>query len=129
MRSFPSLGLWCCLSTTLIGTLLMAGPPASSIPGVAVAQTAGAQTAGAQTAGAQTAGGGAPANAPPAVAEINGRLPPGYERPAPNPRQSRSVVMARNGMAATSQPLAVQAALRVLQAGGTPPTPRLPPVP
>jgi gamma-glutamyltranspeptidase/glutathione hydrolase len=103
MRSFPSLGLWCCLSTTLIGTLLMAGPPASSTPGVAVAQGTG---------------GGSATSAAPAVAEINSRLPPGYERPAPNPRQSRSVVMARNGMAATSQPLAVQAALRVLQAGG-----------
>ena len=44
---------------------------------------------------------------------------PGFERPADNPRQSRSVVMARRGMVATSQPLAVQAGLQVLQQGGT----------
>ncbi|MFM8584718.1 MAG: gamma-glutamyltransferase [Planctomycetaceae bacterium] len=47
------------------------------------------------------------------------RPAPGFERPADNPRQSRSVVMARRGMVATSQPLAVQAGLRVLQQGGT----------
>ncbi|HEV3484821.1 MAG TPA: gamma-glutamyltransferase, partial [Vicinamibacterales bacterium] len=40
------------------------------------------------------------------------------DRPAPNPRATRSVVMARNGMIATSQPLASAAGLRVLQQGG-----------
>jgi gamma-glutamyltranspeptidase/glutathione hydrolase len=40
------------------------------------------------------------------------------DRPAPNPRATRSVVMARNGAIATSQPLASAAGLRVLQQGG-----------
>jgi gamma-glutamyltranspeptidase/glutathione hydrolase len=40
------------------------------------------------------------------------------DRPAPNPRATRSVVMARNGAIATSQPLATAAGLRVLQSGG-----------
>jgi gamma-glutamyltranspeptidase / glutathione hydrolase len=40
------------------------------------------------------------------------------DRPAPNPRSTRSVVMARNGVIATSQPLASAAGLRVLQQGG-----------
>src|ERR687894_2891562 len=40
------------------------------------------------------------------------------DRPAPNPRATRSVVMARNGLIATSQPLASAAGLRVLQQGG-----------
>src|SRR5688572_26806631 len=40
------------------------------------------------------------------------------DRPAPNPRASRSVVMARNGIIATSQPLASAAGLAVLQQGG-----------
>jgi gamma-glutamyltranspeptidase/glutathione hydrolase len=40
------------------------------------------------------------------------------DRPAPNPRSTRSVVMARNGLIATSQPLASAAGLRVLQQGG-----------
>lgn len=42
----------------------------------------------------------------------------GYDRPAPNPHQSRSVVIARHGMVATSQPLAAQAGLEVLRGGG-----------
>jgi gamma-glutamyltranspeptidase/glutathione hydrolase len=40
------------------------------------------------------------------------------DRPAPNPRATRSVVMARRGMIATSQPLASAAGLKVLQQGG-----------
>jgi gamma-glutamyltranspeptidase / glutathione hydrolase len=40
------------------------------------------------------------------------------DRPAPNPRATRSVVMARNGVIATSQPLASAAGLQVLQSGG-----------
>src|ERR671919_1965670 len=40
------------------------------------------------------------------------------DRPAPNPRATRSVVMARNGLIATSQPLASAAGLGVLQQGG-----------
>jgi gamma-glutamyltranspeptidase/glutathione hydrolase len=40
------------------------------------------------------------------------------DRPAPNPHATRSVVMARNGVIATSQPLATAAGLRVLQNGG-----------
>jgi gamma-glutamyltranspeptidase/glutathione hydrolase len=47
---------------------------------------------------------------------ISGQAP--GDRPAPNPRATRSVVMARNGMIATSQPLASAAGLRVLQQGG-----------
>ena len=45
-----------------------------------------------------------------------GQLP--GDRPAGNPRATRSVVMARNGVVATSQPLASAAGLRVLQQGG-----------
>jgi gamma-glutamyltranspeptidase/glutathione hydrolase len=40
------------------------------------------------------------------------------DRPAPNPRATRSVVLARNGIIATSQPLASAAGLAVLQNGG-----------
>ena len=40
------------------------------------------------------------------------------DRPTPNPRATRSVVMARNGVIATSQPLASAAGLQVLQSGG-----------
>ena len=40
------------------------------------------------------------------------------DRPTPNPRSTRSVVMARNGVIATSQPLASAAGLHVLQNGG-----------
>jgi gamma-glutamyltranspeptidase/glutathione hydrolase len=41
-----------------------------------------------------------------------------HDRPAGPPHKSRSAVVARDGMAATSQPLATAAALRVLQQGG-----------
>src|SRR3954464_1265475 len=43
---------------------------------------------------------------------------PAGDRPAGNTRGTRSVVMARNGAIATSQPLATAAGLRVLQDGG-----------
>jgi len=42
----------------------------------------------------------------------------GYDRPVGDPHQSRSVVLARNGMVATSQPLAAQAGLDILKSGG-----------
>ncbi len=42
----------------------------------------------------------------------------GYHRPAKNPHQSRSVVIARRGIVATSQPLAALAGLDVLKQGG-----------
>src|SRR6476620_6579585 len=41
-----------------------------------------------------------------------------HDRPSGPPHQPRSAVIARNGMAATSQPLATAAAIRVLQDGG-----------
>jgi len=40
------------------------------------------------------------------------------DRPAANPHSTRSVVMGRNGMIATSQPLASAAGLKVMQDGG-----------
>src|SRR6516225_3290422 len=43
---------------------------------------------------------------------------PAGDRPAGNTRGTRSAVMARNGVIATSQPLATAAGLRVLQSGG-----------
>lgn len=42
----------------------------------------------------------------------------GYDRPFGDPQQSRSVVIARHGMVATSHPLAAQVGLDVLKAGG-----------
>ena len=42
----------------------------------------------------------------------------GYDRPFGDPQQSRSVVYAKHGMVATSHPLAAQAGVEVLQAGG-----------
>ncbi len=50
------------------------------------------------------------------TASAGGQAP--GDRPAPNPRATRSVVMARNGIIATSQPLASAAGLAVLQQGG-----------
>src|SRR5215813_13902819 len=45
-------------------------------------------------------------------------LPRPGDRPAANPFSTRSVALARNGMIATSQPLASAAGLKVLQDGG-----------
>ncbi len=41
-----------------------------------------------------------------------------YDRPGKNPHQSRSVVIGKNGVVSTSQPLASQAGLDILKAGG-----------
>src|SRR5687767_5915884 len=57
----------------------------------------------------------------PVVAVVVGTMfmqQPAGDRPAGNTRGTRSVVMARNGAIATSQPLATAAGLRVLQSGG-----------
>ena len=43
----------------------------------------------------------------------------GYERSGEMRNQSRSVVMAKHGLVATSHPLAAQAGLDVLKAGGS----------
>ena len=43
----------------------------------------------------------------------------GSDRPTGQPFASRSEVIAANGMAATSQPLATQAAIEILRAGGS----------
>jgi gamma-glutamyltranspeptidase/glutathione hydrolase len=52
------------------------------------------------------------------IATISSHAQVPGDRPAPNPRATRSVVMARNGIIATSQPLASAAGLAVLQQGG-----------
>ncbi|MFI5460998.1 MAG: gamma-glutamyltransferase [Isosphaerales bacterium] len=46
------------------------------------------------------------------------RLASAGDRPAGPPHKTRSAVMARQGMAATSQPLATATAIRILQQGG-----------
>src|SRR5215813_12540285 len=51
-----------------------------------------------------------------AVAIVEGQGP--GDRPAANPRATRSMVLGTNGMIATSQPLASAAGLKVLQDGG-----------
>ena len=57
-------------------------------------------------------------SAEPKTSPPGGPILAGYDRPGSNPRQSRSEVMALNGIVATSQPLAAQAGLDVLKAGG-----------
>jgi hypothetical protein len=52
----------------------------------------------------------------PAMTILSAQLP--GDRPAGNPRGTRSPVLARNGVIATSQPLASAAGLQVMQEGG-----------
>ncbi len=42
----------------------------------------------------------------------------GYDRPGSDPKQSRSMIVAKHGIVATSQPLAAQVGLDVLKRGG-----------
>jgi len=53
-----------------------------------------------------------------AVAFVEGQGQGPGDRPAANPRATRSMVLGTNGMIATSQPLASAAGLKVLQDGG-----------
>ncbi len=55
----------------------------------------------------------------PALCADGAVLGPGeYDRPGTNPHQSRSMLTAKHGIVATSQPLAAQTGLDVLKAGG-----------
>ena len=71
------------------------------------------QSATTQTATAADEPSSAGSAAPPEVARA------GYHRPVGVPNQSRSVVLAKHGIVATSHPLAAQAGLDILQQGGT----------
>src|ERR1700704_5934819 len=51
-------------------------------------------------------------------AQVPDNRPRPGDRPAANPHSTRSAVFGRNGMIATSQPLASAAGLKVLQDGG-----------
>src|SRR5437868_222503 len=57
-----------------------------------------------------------------AISDLSDELGPqtalGFDRQGKFPQQGRSAVIAPHGMVATSQPLAVQAGLRILQQGG-----------
>jgi gamma-glutamyltranspeptidase/glutathione hydrolase len=59
------------------------------------------------------------ADEPAAAADTPADTLAGYHRPSGVPNQSRSVVIAKHGIVATSQPLAAQAGLDVLKRGGT----------
>lgn len=50
--------------------------------------------------------------------ELGAQTALGFDRQGKFPQQGRSAVIAQHGMVATSQPLAVQAGLRILQQGG-----------
>ncbi|HZD54229.1 MAG TPA: gamma-glutamyltransferase, partial [Woeseiaceae bacterium] len=54
-----------------------------------------------------------------AAAAMAGVTSRGFERPAGKPFASRSEIIATNGMAATSQPLATQIAIESLKSGGS----------
>lgn len=57
-------------------------------------------------------------SAPPANQKQTAKHLPGYDRPGPNPHQSRSVTISTRGMVATSHPQAALAGLDILKRGG-----------